>query len=418
MKSKRIRLAQLVVASLLVCAESEARALTLFEAMDAAATATESGALLELSIEGAEAEVRTQLGELLPTLAASGTLTRNQREVTLGDRVVTELWQQNGSLTVAADLIRLSAIGDYRAARIGADATELDATARAAELRLAAGRAYLLALAASARLEAAVESQQTREASRDQTAALLETGYAVEADLARAELALLEAENDVLVARFAVDDALALLGFLVGRDDLDPAELSEPSMFAAPGSGRAQLAALDRRIDQADALMRARRFDLLPTLRLSGTYGLQSGSSFSSSDTWTIRFTLDWTLFDYSRYGRIEAAGVVRDEATLQLSLAARDDERARSDAERAVSQAAASEQLAQRAIEVADRSRTLVAERYAVGDVTILEMTEADTALFEARVALVTRRLERGLAELDLAWQTGGLDVPGGENR
>lgn len=404
---------------LAVSAPVSAAALTLEEAMEAAASATESGALLELSIDAATANVKTQLGELLPTLAATGTLTRNQREVSFNDRVVTDLWQRSGSVTLAADLIRLPAIPEYRAARIGADATELEATAGGAQLRLAAGRAYLLALAGAARLEAATESQVARRASLERAQALIETGYAVDADLARAELAMLEAENDALVARYAVEDALALLAYLVGREDLAISELSEPSAVPGQGEGeRATMFALDRRIDQFDTLLRARRFDLLPTLRLAGTYSAQSGSSFSSSSdpTWTLRFTLDWTLFDYSRYGRIDAAGVARDEATLRLSLEEREQSRAIDEARRAVELAQASEALAAAAIDVAMRSQSQVAELYSAGDVTILEMTEADTALFDARVSLVARRLERGLAELELAWQTGGLDDETGE--
>lgn len=393
--------------------------MTLWEAMDRASRHSEAAELLQLDETIASADEQTALGELIPTLTANGALTRNQEEVRLGEQVFVNLWDYNANAQLRIEIFRAGAISDYFAASRSADSAEYRASWERAALRLAAGRAYLASLTASANVDVARESLAVRQRSLEQTQVLAEVGYALSADVSRARLAVIESETALLDAENRLADALDVLSFVVNVPELTAADLDPdttmPQVPILEPSARSDLRALDLEI----AAQRARRTSLwltfLPSLTITGQYDFGRESIRAPDGTfWTISLTATWLLFDYGRYGRLDASQasierlqVEREQALRQLAVD-------RATYQRRLEAAEARVTLTTEAAAVADEARTLVLEQYQEGEVTTLELTEADDALFRARVDHNLARLQRELARLEMAYTLGALDDRG----
>jgi outer membrane protein TolC len=407
-----------VLVGLLWAPSGQADPLTLAEAMARAASNTEAARLLELDVASAEAGERTALGELTPLLRATGSSVRNQEEIGIGDSVFVNLWDHSANIRVSIDVFRGTAIPSWRASRHTTEAARERARWEAAGLRLAAARAYLAALTSRQNLEAARESVALRQTSLEQAELVLEAGYALAADVSRARFSLIEAESAVLDAEQELADALDLLAFLVDVPSLLPDDLSTASMPAAssaPGSvdgDRGDIRALEREIESRDAFTRGQWLSFLPVLSVAGQYNIGPESLRAPDGTyWFISLTASWDLFDYRRYGRLDAARTAESAAELRRDEALRQLDTDLTTGRRRLDTAEARLVLAEEAERVAVETRDLEAERYSGGDITVLDLVTADVALFRAQVASNLARLERDLALVQLAYLQGRLE-------
>lgn len=390
-----------------------AHALSLAEAMAAAASNTEAATLLELAVDDAEASERTALGGLTPTLTASASSVRNSQAVELGGSSFVQLWDHEATLRASLDLFRGTAIPTWAAGRAQTDAARERAVWEAAGLRLAAARAYFGALTAAENLDAARSAVDLRTASLDQTSVLADAGFAMGADLSRAEYSLLEAETAALDARQTLDDRLDELAFLIGADAVDAADLQPPEL---PDFDRtpttADLAALGADVQAQERLLRAQRMAFLPVLSVAGQYTIgQETLRAPDGTSWFLSFTATWDLFDYARYGRLDRARTGEAEAQTQLALAERERSTELATAERRVETARQRLVLAERSVTLAQETRRLESERFDGGDLTVLDLISADDELFRSQVRRNTAALELALARVELAYLSGALE-------
>lgn len=390
-----------------------ASALTLAEAMAAAATNTEAAELLSLTVDGAEATSRTALATALPTLRLTGTSVRNSQAVELGGSSFVRLWDHEASLRAAVDVFRGPAIPTWAAARMGVDAAHERAVWQAAGLRLAAGRAYMAALTARENVDAAAQAVALREASLSQGELLERAGYAVAADTSRARLSVLEARAALVDAEQQLADQLDMLAYLIGAPVPSVEALEAPDLPDAPTqrAATADLAALAVDIEAAERLVRAQRLAFAPVLSVAGQYTIGAESLRAPDGTsWFLSFTATWDIFDFARYGRIDAARIDVAAAELRLDQAERLRRTELTTAQRRVTVARERLAISEQAAAQAEQTRALEAARFDGGDLTILDLVSADAEVFRTRVARNRAALELALARIELAYLSGAL--------
>ena len=389
--------------------------LTMERAMEAAAQNNELALLARQEVLRREAEARLARDRLLPFGELAGTLTRNDTQIQVGDRAFTNLWDYSARANLTVPLLRIDEWTARRALQTSTESAQALARWEASTLRVSAGRAYVAALAAQQNLAAANEQVVLAQTSLDQSSALAEAGFLVDADVAQAELQLMQAQNNAVRAQLEHRNALASLAFIMGvpEDEVMNADLHAPSLATGVpvetlASERAQRIALQ----SAQQLLRSVRQDWVPTLNLVGQYNLQRPSLRAPNGTfWTISLNLNWVFLDMTRRGRREVAEVQAQTAEIDADRLARGNAFERAQAQRTLESTEIQIQTAEQQIEAAEIAQSLVRERFGAGEVTVLEMTQADAAVFTARVAHNVAQLNRDLAQLDLLFFSGAFD-------
>ena len=174
------------------------------------------------------------------------------------------------------------------------------------------------------------------------------------------------------------------------------AETANPALQEA----RAQVAA-------ARASVRAVREEGLPSLGVTGTYGYQFQGGFQPGDSWTLGFTLTVPLFTgFSNHYQVRQAEATarQDEATMNstrnstLAAVWQDYHSFRGDL---AAYPGASSSLAN-----AGKALEVVIAQYRVGQATIQDLLQAESALAQSRYSLISNLVSSyvALAQLDQA--------------
>lgn len=354
-------------------------------------------------VEHAAAQARAALAAVLPQIGALGTLTHEliTTEQLLGDRPVTIPSQDVWGAGVSASL----PIGDAHAWHAWGSAKR---GVRAAEYALAdARRSLLRALLDAVVAEVAAEriAGQNRAGLRAALERLALTKAKVDLGGARA-LDIDRAEQDVVAARKTLvtgDEAIVrareslavLLGSAVplGVDPRLPLARIGQALAASCRLGgaveqRADVAAARERLLVAERAITAADLQRLPKLALGSALQWDSGVVYGPNTTFNLRASLSVPIWDG---GQLQAqkrdARAAAAEARAELS-----EVRARAlvdaaQAERAVSIAARSSELAGQERTVAQRIDRRTREGYAHGFGTSLELVSAAQALRSAEI-------------------------------
>ena len=303
----------------------------------------------------------------------------------------------------------IDAFGGTRRA-IEAAAARVDAALErrhGAEFRIAAetARSYFELRGAQHELDALEAAVTASEASADLVRRQFGFGEVPEAAVAQAEaeLAAVEAELPSLEARIRV--AALSIGILLG--DLPESALGlveEHTDYAAlrplPVGQRADLLrrrpdvrAAERMLAAATADVGVATANLFPRIGIGGHGGFQSlstGNLFdSASETFAIAPLISWRVFDGGRVrAEIRASEARVEVAALQYEKAVKE---ALTDAELALTRyrlglAALDRQTV--AVAAARRSYGFATDRYQAGDISLLELLDAERALRRAENA------------------------------
>lgn len=398
---------------------SPAAALTLGESMERATSETEASQLLRISLERAAAGEQIAFGELLPRLSATATLTRNDREVSFGDRISTQRYDWSAGARAEIDLFRGAAIPTWRASRFSTEAASERDQWQRSTLRFAAARAFIEASAAITTLDDAHDALEVSRETFEQMQQLADGGFRVQADVGQAQLSYLEAQAAVRSAERLVNDALAELAYLIGADELSAGdlEIDDAAVESLLSSGsynaerRSDLRAFMHDMEAADARVRAQHLSLAPSVNLSAQANFGRPSMRAPEGVWwALALNLSWQIFEWGRYGAIEAAKLDRQALDYELQEERRRIERDEDLAARRFAEAEDQIELAVQAVAVAEENQRVARVRFDAGAVTALEVTIADNALFRARNRATTVFLERDLARLALLYQRGEI--------
>lgn len=280
-------------------------------------------------------------------------------------------------------------------------------------------------------LAVAEQSLKRSEGLRRASEARLEVGLVSKLDVFRSQLQASQAEESMVRARAALEDALERFRVLLGLAPTDPTEpdaLSLPDPSSEPLEPVQVLVAraLDNRVeleesrDQVGDARRAAavsRQALLPQLDLNlgltrGGFGTTLGETFRGADRGV-------TFFLTTSYPLARGAAVAA-KATAEIEVAARGRalEQRRLEIETEVRSAVRelerikkSLELQSQAVEVAESQLRLATLRYQRGLASNFDVVDAEGSLIVARTALVGLRTSWQVARLELLRVTGTLD-------
>lgn len=426
--NRRNRLMSVVLAAVLsipAMAQTPSTTLTLREALARAVAANPSLRVAASGVDFAEAR-RSQLrSSILPHLTLDARSTFNDRSVEfeLGDMTATILpkndWRAEIKLTqpIFSGGRELKAI---RQAGLGVDdAVETFRSARE-RLLFETTADYLGVIEGGALFE--VEQQNVELAKRrlEQARAFYEAGETTRVDLLRAETAIRAAERRLTAARQARESAASRLRIDLALDD--PITVADPEIDLAALPSRAVL--VEQAIAAHPAVQRSRfavrfqelemskqRRKYLPTITSEASYVSQA-SDFPAGEYGSLTINFNLPVFD-----SFDIASQVRmaQEELTQAKLRLEATERAiRESVELSLVELDSAETnltLAREQLESAQAEYEQMFELYRAQEATTLDLASAETALAEARRAVVTGTNDLDLAKLAVWHAAGALE-------
>jgi outer membrane protein, heavy metal efflux system len=290
------------------------------------------------------------------------------------------------------------------AARAAAEAARLSRDDAERTLRLALQQAVVDAALQRAQLDLAGELRDFARQTEQLDQTRYRAGAISEAELARAQVASLEAEQAVDLAQQADRAARAAVAFLLAvRGPLpdfriDPELLEQASRLALPAAdasvllagaaeSRPDLRALGKQEERARAALDLARRQRIPEVTLSAQYAQQgTGAGAQTPPTVSLGASLPVPIF-YQQQGEVQRA-----EADLRTQVVQRDKAAAQlaSDVATAYGALAASRKLVDRMrgglLERAQRARDLTRVQYEKGAARLLELLDAQRAFAQVR--------------------------------
>jgi len=331
---------------------------------------------------------------------------------------------EDARLAARWTLLDLSSLSHWKAAQVSAQSAT--ATHRAARDQAAfdAGLAWIDLARARALLRsrdsAAVLAKRLRSMAEEQSAA----GSATRLDVIRARnqevltaRAVSQARLAVETARLNLRDRLGLSPEIVPEaSDTLPLAADPSDTVLAAGDSRDRLPEVlaARSAAEAAALeARAERRTLLPTLGISGDYGL-SGYRLNSAAEWTgsVAVTATWNLWEGgSRQQKLRIAAETGRQAELALrarTLRADLDTRT---TKAAVREGAIQVECSSQAATLSDQELELAMERFRSGASGNADVVQAQVEASNAHAAWVDAAGAFQAARLKLLYATGNLD-------
>lgn len=373
------------------------QAISLEQARERAIQRNETWQIVQARIERSVAERRVALAGLLPLASLSATGTRGP-EIKLGDRVFQPAFNWNAQAALTVPLLDLPAFAAYK--QSGELIVQQQSLARWQRhlLMLEVEQAYFTLVSAEQEITIAERTRDLRKTYVERAEALVQAQIAVPLDVARARADMLQAEQAVVEAYMARDNAADALGTLLGEQPGQAWRATVTLTEAPPFVASAQPAMLNRAdIEAQSAQLHALRYAedaqwyaLVPTLDL-GASARFGPSTVSNPDgyIWSLSLSLTWALYDGgARYARAEAVQAQQREVSLQREQSMRQALVEITRAERDWQAADAQIRLTEEQVALAQQSLELARQRFEQGVASSLEINDANGALFNAEVA------------------------------
>jgi len=381
-----------------------------------------------LAMEQARAQFQIARADRIPNVNAAGSKTaaRLPAELNGGTAGINRQWEAN--LGVSA--FELDFFGRVKSLEDQALESYLatEEARRAAHISLVSqvARGYLTLVGDRESLDLARETHKSREATLALTKAQLDHGMTTELERQQAEETAAVAQSEVarLEAQTAMDEnALAVLvgvptsALALPARAMDDVAMSGPVAAGLPSellTRRPDILQAEHKLWAAGAQIGAARAAFFPRITLTGTAGFASlGLSDlfdAQSRAWTFVPSISLPIFDAGR----NKANLASAEAEQKIRVAAY--EQTVQTAFREVADALAKNegyegqvQAQTRRVAGAEKSRALVDQRYQAGLESAIAVHDAERTLFTARQDLLSARLARKLAVVELYTALGG---------
>ncbi len=392
-----------------------------------------------LNVQELRAQLRIQTAPLMPDVSLFADRSRSRTPAELSKTGVVE---ETESYTVGASLgweidlfgklrsLRAAALQQYLASAQGRKAAQMLLVSQVANQ-------YLTVLACDELLEETERTAAAARASFDIVKLQFEVGAGSELDLRQAETVVEQATANhaaQLRARAQAGNGLVLLlGQSLPTDLQSGRRLAEQGILEdLPAGLPSDLLTRRPDVQQSEALLRSANADIgaaraafFPSIDLTGSAGSAStrlrGLFEAGSQAWTFAPTLTLPLFaGGANLGNLEASHVRREIAVAQYqkTIQAAFQEVADGLAARGTF----NQQIASQVRFTAAQQRRLELAQllYLNGETNYLDVLTAQTALYEARLALVGARLQRlqNLVDLYRALGGGWLEHSGDQPR
>lgn len=405
-------------------AQSTGARLTLEDAFERALAANPQVRVAADEIRAANARHRYARSFVLPKVAVTGNLTRNNEEVAFGSGEDASVilpendWAYRLSVRqpIFAGLRDLRAIGQ---ARLAIDRAELGLVDARNDTLLLVGVDYLAMVEAESVAQVEERNLELARGRLLQASDFYEVGEVTRIDVLRAEAAIKAAERQLVTARAAGEAAearlrvaLALEGEIDGERPagLLPPLPGEPELVASAlaSSPVVEQARVD--VAVAELEVKRRRGAYFPTLFAEAAW-IEQRSGFPSDSYGLVALNLDVPLFRGGEVrSQVDEARVLARQAVTRLE----DVERAIRENVRTalldVETARAVLELAREEEAAAEVEHGEAFELYRAQEATSLDVEAAELALADARRRVVSAETDLWIAELQAWYLTGGL--------
>jgi outer membrane protein TolC len=328
---------------------------------------------------------------------------------------------QDFRATLNWSLVDVASLRNYLAARHNFAAAQLAAQDARELVILTVGNAYLLALADETQV-ASVEAQvATAKISLNQAVANHQAGTAPLLDELRARVDYQSLEQQLIVARNALEKDKLALARTIGLPLAQKFNLADKAPYAAfdqldvdatirqAHANRKDLAAMVERIKAAEDQRKAATADRFPTLQFEGDYGDIGVNLSHSHGTGDASGTLSFPAFkEFGLRGEAQQAQAQLDTQRAELSdLNAQVD----ADVRDALLDIASSQKLvevARSSVALADEALSEAQQRYANGVSDNLAVSQAQQSVAQANDQYVISLYRHNVAKLSLARALG----------
>jgi outer membrane protein TolC len=324
-------------------------------------------------------------------------------------------------VSMTENLVDLHAIENTRAANANVRAAEFTFNSAKETVTLAVAASYLLVIAAESEVEAATAELKTAEALQQLAHDREAAGLNPNIDTLRAQVELqvrrqnlIEANNNLAKQRIALLRVIGLPAHqqinLVSRVPYKPLpNISEEEALQRALAGRPDYLAADQQVKAAELQKKAAEAERLPTVGVSGDYGVLGTRPDNAFPTWTVNAGLKIPIF---QGGKIEADIRLAD-AVLQQRKAQRDDLKGRIEqdvADAILDATAAAEQVevAQTTLDYAQQTLSQSQDRFSAGVTNNIEVIQAQEALATANQQYIGSLYSHNIAKVLLARAIG----------
>jgi outer membrane protein TolC len=331
-----------------------------------------------------------------------------------------------GSLAFAWNLFNYRAIPALQTALQQVDVSRLSETQQRRELLLTVAATYYSGLSLRALSRVSIRQARTthdhaREADARYAAGLVQLSAAL-----RARIDALNADQEARRAQFSYASAKSQLAAILDRRDT-AFELEEPpqppeevrgayrELLSRALRDRPELAAARANEEIAARLRTDAWAQFLPTLAVdaSARYNDPAVNVDLSHTAWSVTLALTVPLYDGGfRYAALkDAASQIRQAQAQTRGQTARVEDEVRR-AQLDLDSARALRDEAEQALSVARENERLVRAQFSAGTATQVEVSDAESALFQSESNALQQRLSVQLSALRLAQAVGAFDV------
>jgi len=407
-------------------------ALTLYAALKSALAHNLGVLSAEEAVDRADGARRIALSELLPDV--SGSVSEAVRKTNLEafgfplqpgfPRVVGPFDVFDARVFLRQSVLDLRAINAERADNHRLSAARLTNRSARDLIVLVTANLYLQAMAARARVEAAKAQLETARALHTQALDLKNAGTVAGIDVLRAEVRLSLEQRRTTAAGNAFEKAKLQLARMIGLplrqeftlDEKVPGlplpQLTLEEIVSQAYAQRPDYLAAEQRLKAAEADVRSARSGFLPSLEVTGDYGVIGLTVGQSLPTFSVVGLVNVPLFEGGRTnGRTAQA-----RADLAQRKAEFEDLRASiyyNTRSAFLDLQAAEEQVqtATRARELADLQLTQSRDRFAAGVANNLEVVQAQEALAAATEGFISAQYDLSIAKALVLASPGSLE-------
>jgi outer membrane protein TolC len=381
------------------------------------------------SITGAQAQRLRALSQILPQISANIRETR-QRESLRALGITFSQVPPTVELSVTdfrvnlSESLTVSALEGRRAAEASLEASRFDAHNARELVVVITGSAYLLAIDAEARLEAAQAQSKTAAALLQLADDQERAGLVAHIDALRAAVQLHAAETTAADADGAAQKQRMLLARIIGLSALQPLRLTDRVDYTvAPdvSSADAIAIALRERPDYQSALAsihaaelqeRAARAERIPGLAVNADYGYIGPSGRDYEATWTATAILNVPVFDGGRIRAdvLQAKEQLRDKRAMAENLRGAIEEDVAT-ALLDITTARKKVEAARLGVDLANETLEQARDRFKAGLTNNIEIVQAQQTLAAANEELIDSLYAHNVAKVMLARATGDAE-------
>lgn len=321
-------------------------------------------------------------------------------------------------------LVNVNSLRTYLADRHNFNAATLTAQDARDMVVLTVGNAYLLVLADQSQVSSVEAQAATAKVSLDQAVANHQAGTAPLLDELRARVDSQTIDQQLIVARNALDKDKLALARVIGLPLAQQYTLADQAPYAAfdqfdvdaairnAHANRKDLAAMIEQTKAAEEQRKAATADRFPTLKFDGDYGDIGPTLGHSHGTGNATGTISVPLFkEFAFRGEAEVAQSQLDTQKAQLSdLNAQVDADVR-DALLDIASAQRQVEVARSSMELANEALSEAQQRYKAGVSDNLAVSQAQASVAQADDQYVVSLYRHNVAKLSLARALGAGD-------